>query len=102
MSKIWEFILSIYNTPIVEMTGWRICLLIGFSVLAFLLLKKILKYMLITLKMIGTWFSYVFSPKKRCQRKQCPTCGRTLDKCICTRNQKRGYMSRLHHYKRGN
>lgn len=100
MKQIWEFILMIFNTPIVEMTGWQIIVLVLLSIAVIWLSLKVLKYAWITIKTVFRTLHNVFSAKKKCQKIQCPHCGRTLDKCICQRNQKRGYLSRIYHYKR--
>ena len=36
----------------------------------------------------------------KCSRTQCPTCGRTLDRCVCVANQGKSYRKRLKAYKK--
>ena len=43
----------------------------------------------------GRLIATLFSAKKRCSKVQCPHCGRTLDKCVCSSNVKNGYIKRL-------
>ena len=47
------------------------------------------------LKGIFTLLRNIFSAKTKCKKIQCRTCGRTLDKCTCAKNQGRGYIRRL-------
>lgn len=47
------------------------------------------------LRTIWVFFKVLFSAKRRCQKIQCTTCGRTLDKCVCEKNKGKGYLARL-------
>lgn len=100
MDKLWEFILSLFNTPLAELTLAR--LLAGLAIFAAAGLVAILALKLLWLIItgVGKGIRAIFSAKHKCSKIQCPTCGRTLDKCQCEKNKKRGYLSRLYHYKK--
>jgi hypothetical protein len=40
------------------------------------------------------------TPRQKCASVQCPFCGKTLDKCVCTKNQDRSYSKRYRVYKK--
>ena len=63
MRQIWEFILMIFNTPIVEMTGWQIIVLVLLSIAVIWLSLKVLKYAWITIKTVFRTLHNVFSAK---------------------------------------
>ena len=95
------FVMEIFNTPMGEITGWQLFVLVLLSVAIVWLAKKVLKYAWIVIRAVFRTIGNIFSSKRRCSKVQCRHCGRTLDKCICAVNRKRGYMSRLYHYKKG-
>lgn len=100
MNNLWDFILSLFNTPLAELTFWQILLALVLTGAAGVLAFFLVKVLWIVLKGIGRGLRAIFSAKHKCRKIQCPTCGRTLDKCQCEKNKKRGYLSRLYHYKK--
>ena len=74
-----------------------IMMAVVFVGLAFLLFKGIVAIA----KVIGKVFKKIFkTPKEKCASVQCPFCGKTLDKCACTKNQDRSYRKRYRVYKK--
>ena len=65
--------------------------------LVFLLFKGIVAIV----KVVGKGSKKILkTPKQKCASVQCPFCGKTLDKCVCTKNQDRSYSKRYRVYKK--
>ena len=72
-----------------------IMMAVVFVGLVFLLFKGIVAIVKLLRKVFKT-------PKEKCASVQCPFCGKTLDKCVCTKNHDRSYRKRYHVYKKWN
>lgn len=92
LEKIWR----LFETPLFELTMIEVAVAAGLLVLAFFVLKFLVKWV----KHIFRFIKMAFSAKQKCKKIQCTTCGRTLDRCACQKNKDRGYVSRLYNYKK--
>lgn len=97
MRELFNYFLAAYTTSLSEMTGLQFIFLIVSIVVIPAALFFIFKYFF---KWIVKPVSTLVSIKQHCQHIQCPTCGRTLDKCICNKNKHRGNLARLSAYYR--
>lgn len=97
-NTIGDFFRDLFASPLSDMTALQLVCLVLICIAGYFVAKKILKFVWAALKLIGRGFRNIFSAKHRCSEVQCKTCGRTLDKCVCAKNKKRGYVSRLYHY----
>lgn len=93
--SLWE---GIFSTPLAELTGVQV----GILVLVYLLLWQVLKVLFKTSKNGAKVVSkaakkvlFSFSPKARAAKTVCIHCGRTLDKCVCPSNKNLSYSKRL-------
>lgn len=100
MEAIGEFFHKLFENPITDLTPFELAIFAALCVLAFFLLKWLLKILWAGIKGLFKGIGGALSSKKKCQQIQCPHCGRTLDKCICEDNHDRGYTSRLFHYRK--
>ena len=98
MNEFFDFFVKLFTTPISELSVYEIVIAAAICVGAFFLIKWILKFVWAGLKWFGKLFKLMFSAKARCKKTVCPHCGKTLDKCSCVENKKRGYLSRLVHH----
>ena len=88
------------ETPIEELTCFKLLVIIVFCIISFYLLKYTLRFLVIGSKSCYKKIrNKIKSSKEKCAKIQCPYCGRTLDKCVCTSNQKLSYKERLKAYK---
>ena len=104
MNEIKDFIVKlidkVFFTPLGDMRLVDIiagAVMLAVAVAAVIIIFKLVKWIL---QKSGTSFRTVFSAKARCQKIQCTSCGRTLDKCICVKNRERGYLGRVMLYNR--
>lgn len=85
--------------PLSEYTGWHFVVMVFFGMLTVTALALATYLLLVVLfnffRGCGRLIATLFSAKKRCSKVQCPHCGRTLDKCVCSSNTKNGYIKRL-------
>jgi hypothetical protein len=95
LGSLWE---GIFNTPLAELNGVQL----GILVLFFALGWQVLKVLFNTSKDGAKSFSkiskkalYSFSPKAKAAKTVCIHCGRTLDKCVCPSNKNLSYAKRL-------
>lgn len=101
MGTIVNFFTDIFvRLSIGEMNGFELALLVLFSYLGFLLLKKVAKWILTALKVIYHFTKNILSAKEKCKKIQCVKCGRTLDRCICPQNKGRSSIGKLIDYKK--
>lgn len=97
MMKVFE---RVFFTPLGEMTlieviaGGVACLVAAAIVFV---AYKLVRWLLTKFK---GGLRTTFSAKAKCQRIQCTSCGRTLDKCICVKNKEKGYLGRVLLYRR--
>lgn len=94
ISDAWQ---DLFRTPLGEMTAIHLFLLAIIAIVAFYAIKYIWKFLKGGLKVSGKGLR-TLTPKHRCSKVQCNTCGRTLDKCVCSKNRKRTYVGRLMNY----
>lgn len=102
---VWKTIVEVFGfgiqdpLPIKDFNGWNcVVLVVGvliFTAIAILLIAAVVMLLGVLFKGIGVLAINIFSAKKRCAKIQCTSCGRTLDKCTCEKNKKRGYIRRL-------
>ena len=88
----------IFNTPATEWNGRWVLAYLGMIVIVCWIIVKLWKYVKSGALAIHHGWRKVFSAKLRCKKIQCPTCGRTLDACVCAKNKKLGYRARLRLY----
>ena len=98
MNEFFDFFVKLFTTPISELSVYQIAIAAAICVAAFFTLKWLFKFLLAGLKWFGKLFKLMFSAKARCKKTVCPHCGKTLDKCSCVENKKRGYLSRIVHH----
>ena len=79
--------------PLSEYTGWHFVVMVFFGLLTVAALVLAVYLILVVLfsffRGCGRVIATIFSAKKRCSKVQCPHCGRTLDKCVCSSNAKK-------------
>ena len=98
MEALKTFFVDLFSRSVSELSGLHFIILALITVLFFVLAKCILKCIWTALKAICRGIKNLCSTKKRCEKIQCPHCGRSLDKCVCQCNRGHGNTHRLYGY----
>lgn len=96
-SAIGNFFVRIFTSNIGAMSALDILAVLASVYLGYVILKKLWRIIKGAKKVSYNITHYA---RVRCSRTQCPTCGRTLDKCVCSSNQGKSYRKRLKSYKK--
>ena len=94
---IGDFFARLFTTNIGDMNIVDILLALFFIWLGYCIIKKVLSFFR-GVKRVG--YNVTHYSRVKCSRTQCPSCGRTLDKCVCASNQGKSYRKRLRSYKK--
>jgi hypothetical protein len=97
--SLWE---GIFSTPLAELNGVQLGILVLFFALGWQVLKVLFKTSKDGAKSVGKVAKkvvYSFSSKAKASKTVCLHCGRTLDKCVCPSNKGLSLSKRLKKHK---
>lgn len=101
LKAIVAYIVAIFKSSVTDLTIYELLIAIAVTVVALYICKLILKVLLKGFKEVGKVVKKTCTVSKRkCQKLQCKSCGRSLANCVCQKNAKRGYTRRLMLYRK--
>ena len=91
MEALKTFFVDLFSRSVSELSGLHFIILALITVLFFFLAKYILKCIWTALKAICRGIKNLCSTKKRCEKIQCPHCGRPEQLSFLARAKKEGF-----------
>ena len=101
LNSVWVYVVDLFSTNVTALPVYRILIAAAIVVIGLYIVKWVLKLVKAGLKAFGKMLKALFTlPKRKCEKIQCPSCGRNLANCVCEKNKKRSYTGRLLKYKK--
>ena len=95
-----ELFRKIFESPITELNLLEIIIGVLTVYIAYLLIVRIVKPIINGIKYFFKFIKVSITSSEKCKKIQCTSCGRTLDKCVCLKNNGKSNFARLMLYKK--
>ena len=100
MNQIFDYLRYLFFDPISNYNIFEFVITSIIVLAALYGAYRLIKLIFKGLKLLFTDGKKKLSFRGRCQNTQCPTCGRSLDRCVCVANRDLGYYQRWKRYKK--